>query len=64
MEPRMHNPVMVVPGAMDALQQLGAAVRSDGRLGDDARPRRVAGEPDQRLQRLSRHARPRDEVGR
>ncbi len=30
MEPRMNNPAMVVPGAMKALQQLGAAARRSG----------------------------------
>jgi AhpD family alkylhydroperoxidase len=30
MQPRMENPVMVVPGAMDAMQQLGAAVQQSG----------------------------------
>ncbi len=30
MEPRMENPAMVVPGAMDALQQLGAAAQASG----------------------------------
>jgi AhpD family alkylhydroperoxidase len=30
MEPRMENPVMVVPGAMEALQKLGAAAQSSG----------------------------------
>ena len=30
MEPRMTNPAMTVPGAMDALQRLGAAVRRAG----------------------------------
>src|SRR5438045_2135610 len=30
MQPRMNNPVMIVPGAMDALQKLGAAARSAG----------------------------------
>ncbi len=30
MEPRMTNPAMTVPGAMDALQRLGAAARRAG----------------------------------
>ena len=30
MQPRMESPVMVVPGAMDALQQLGAAAQASG----------------------------------
>jgi AhpD family alkylhydroperoxidase len=30
MEPRMNNPAMVVPGAMPALQKLGAAARRSG----------------------------------
>jgi len=30
MQPRIKNPVMVVPGAMDALQALGAAARNSG----------------------------------
>src|ERR1700722_11741527 len=30
MESRMENPAMVVPGAMDALQQLGAAAQTSG----------------------------------
>jgi AhpD family alkylhydroperoxidase len=30
MEPRMKNPVMIVPGAMEALQKLGAAARRAG----------------------------------
>jgi AhpD family alkylhydroperoxidase len=30
MEPRMENPVMVIPGAMEALQKLGAAAQSSG----------------------------------
>jgi AhpD family alkylhydroperoxidase len=30
MQPRMNNPVLIVPGAMDALQKLGAAARSAG----------------------------------
>jgi AhpD family alkylhydroperoxidase len=30
MQQRMDNPVMIVPGAMEALQKLGAAVRSAG----------------------------------
>jgi AhpD family alkylhydroperoxidase len=30
MEPRMENPAMVVPGAMEALQQLGAAAQASG----------------------------------
>ncbi len=30
MESRMENPVMVIPGAMDALQQLGAAALASG----------------------------------
>jgi AhpD family alkylhydroperoxidase len=30
MESRMENPAMVVPGAMDALQQLGAAAQASG----------------------------------
>ena len=30
MEPRMDNPVMVVPGAMDALQRFGMAARRSG----------------------------------
>ena len=30
MESRMENPVMVIPGAMDALQQLGAATLASG----------------------------------
>jgi AhpD family alkylhydroperoxidase len=30
MEARMSNPVAILPGAMDALQQLGAAARSAG----------------------------------
>jgi len=30
MQPRMKNPVMVVPGAMEALQALGAAARNAG----------------------------------
>jgi AhpD family alkylhydroperoxidase len=30
MEPRMKNPVMIVPGAMEALQKLGAAARKAG----------------------------------
>ncbi|HVB06497.1 MAG TPA: carboxymuconolactone decarboxylase family protein [Acidimicrobiales bacterium] len=30
MGPRMNNPAMTVPGAMDALRQLGAAARSAG----------------------------------
>jgi AhpD family alkylhydroperoxidase len=29
-EPRMNNPVMLVPGAMEALQQLSAATRATG----------------------------------
>ena len=30
MQPRMNNPAMTVPGAMEALQKLGAAARSAG----------------------------------
>jgi len=30
MQPRINNPVMVVPGAMEALQKLGAAARRAG----------------------------------
>jgi AhpD family alkylhydroperoxidase len=30
MQPRMKNPVMVVPGAMEALQNLGVAARKSG----------------------------------
>lgn len=30
MEPRMSNPAMIVPGAMDALQAVGAAVQKSG----------------------------------
>lgn len=30
MEPRMTNPVMAIPGAMEALQKLGAAARRSG----------------------------------
>jgi AhpD family alkylhydroperoxidase len=30
MQPRMNNPVMTVPGAMDALQELGSAARKAG----------------------------------
>jgi len=30
MQPRMNNPVMIVPGAMEALQELGTAARSAG----------------------------------
>jgi AhpD family alkylhydroperoxidase len=30
MQPRMKNPVMIVPGAMEALQKLGAAARRAG----------------------------------
>jgi AhpD family alkylhydroperoxidase len=30
MQPRMKNPVMIVPGAMEALQQLGTAARNAG----------------------------------
>src|ERR671932_309408 len=30
MQPRINNPAMTVPGAMQALQQLGAAARSAG----------------------------------
>lgn len=30
MQPRMDNPVMVVPGAMDAMLKLGAAARESG----------------------------------
>ncbi len=30
MEPRMTNPVMILPAAMEAMQQLGAAARSAG----------------------------------
>lgn len=30
MQPRMNNPVLVVPGALEALQSLGDAVRSSG----------------------------------
>ena len=30
MQPRMNNPAMAVPGAMEALQQLGAAARRPG----------------------------------
>src|SRR3982075_1274926 len=30
MQPRMNNPAMTVPGAMEALQQLGAAARKAG----------------------------------
>lgn len=30
MQPRMNNPVMTVPGSMEALQKLGAAARSAG----------------------------------
>jgi AhpD family alkylhydroperoxidase len=30
MQPRMKNPVMVVPGAMEALQKLGLAARKTG----------------------------------
>ncbi len=30
MQPRMNNPAMIVPGAMEALQKLGAAARRSG----------------------------------
>jgi AhpD family alkylhydroperoxidase len=30
MKPRMNNPAMILPGAMDALQKLGAAARTAG----------------------------------
>ena len=30
MQPRMKNPAIVVPGALEAMQQLGTAVRSAG----------------------------------
>src|SRR5579863_3569388 len=30
MQPRMNNPVMIVPGAMEALQRLGVAARRAG----------------------------------
>ena len=30
MQPRMDNPVMIIPGAMEAMQKLGAAARESG----------------------------------
>jgi alkylhydroperoxidase family enzyme len=30
MQPRLKNPAMILPGAIDALQKLGAAARSAG----------------------------------
>jgi hypothetical protein len=30
MQPRMNNPAVTVPGAMEALQKLGAAARGTG----------------------------------
>ena len=60
MEARMTNPVFVVPDAMKARRQaLHAASPSGGVPRRDARAGEPAGQPDQRLQRLRRHARPR-----
>ena len=58
MEARMKHPAMVVPDAMTALQAVGKAVHTAG-VAAAHRPGAPAGQPDQRLQRVRRHARPR-----
>ena len=56
MHARIDNPAVVVPGALKALQALGALGPEVRRPQDDALSRRAARQPDQRLQHLRRHS--------
>ena len=58
MEARMKQPALVVPGALDALLGLGKVVS------DAAEGSALPGQPDQRVQCVCPHARPRCPEGR
>ena len=55
MQPRMNHPAMILPGAMQALHALSAATEKRP-VRAHARARPSSRQPDQRLQRLPRHA--------